>query len=244
MMAYDTCSNLHCLGFWGIIQSSAPSEPSGASQVSSRHDTFAFEIIHHLAHSHGCAPIILLIHEVDHFQISLAFVFLALIVGCASGYTKQFALVGSARIPVMPSVLTDSTFVGDSWRYQCLSGIGIPNCLYKKSTSISNSPNMHWERAHFCGSGLTDLSLWWPHTTGKPFLCISFHSILFLHFRPITTNVVQLCPIESNKSTTSVTLVKIFSSGRSSGADLWQKCTRNGWKMHISDSCKRKESRG
>ena len=49
-----------------------------------------------------------------------------------------------------------------------------------------------------------------------------------IYFRPITTNVVQLCPIESNKSTTSVTLVKIFSSGRSSGADLWQKCTRNG----------------
>ena len=47
-----------------------------------------------------------------------------------------------------------------------------------------------------------------------------YHYIL--HLLPITTNVVQLCPIESNKSTTSVTLVKIFSSGRSSGADLWQ----------------------
>ena len=53
-----------------------------------------------------------------------------------------------------------------------------------------------------------------------------YHYILYL--LPITTIVVQLCPIASNKSTTSVMLVKIFSSGRSSGADLWQKCTRNG----------------
>lgn len=106
--------------------------------------SFAFEIISHLAHSHSCAPIILIIHEVHHLQISLAFAFLALVVGCASGYPKQFALAGSARIPVMLSVLADSLF---RWRYQCLSGIGIPNCLYthlQKSTFISNSPIFLW----------------------------------------------------------------------------------------------------
>ena len=106
--------------------------------------SFAFEVIRHLAHSHSCAPIILLIHEVHHLQISLAFAFLALVVGCASGYPKQFALAGSARIPVTLFVLADSLF---RWRYQCLSGIGIPNCLYtrlQKSTSISNSPIFLW----------------------------------------------------------------------------------------------------
>lgn len=167
--------------------------------------------------------IILLIHEVDHFQISLAFVFLALIVGCASGYTKQFALAGSARIPVTPSVLTDSPFVGDSWRYQCLSDIGIPNCLYKKSTSISNSPNMHWERSHFCGSGLTDLSLWWLHTTGKSFLCKSFLSDLFRRKCPFTYEYVRIRPAASNISTTSVTSVQKIPMEWSRGVDLWRK---------------------
>lgn len=102
--------------------------------------SFTFEIIHHLAHSHSCATIILLIHDVHHLQISLAFAFLALVVRCASGYPKQFALAGSARIQVTLSILADSLF---RWRYQCLSGIGVPNCLYtrlQKSTSISNSP--------------------------------------------------------------------------------------------------------
>lgn len=106
--------------------------------------SFAFEIIHHLAHSRSCATIILLIHEVHHLQISLVFAFLALVVRCASGYPKQFALAGSARIPVTLSVLADSLF---RWRYQCLSGTGIPNCLYtrlQKSTSISNSPIFLW----------------------------------------------------------------------------------------------------
>lgn len=102
--------------------------------------SFSFEIIHHLAHSHSCTSIILLIPEVNHLQISLAFAFLALVVGCASGYPRRFALAGFARIPVTFSVLTDSNF---RWKYQCLSGIGIPNCLYarlQKSTSISKSP--------------------------------------------------------------------------------------------------------
>lgn len=104
--------------------------------------SFAFEIIHHL-------------------QISLAFAFLALVAGCASGYPKRFALTGSARIPVTLSVLAASLF---RWRYQCLSGIGVPNCLYtrlQKSTSISNSPIFLWRASR----SLSKSSQWRSRTS-------------------------------------------------------------------------------
>lgn len=85
--------------------------------------SFAFEIIHHLAHANCCAPIILFVHEFHHLQIPLALAFLALVVECASDYPKPFALAVTALIPVALSVLADSLF---RWRYQCLSGIDPP----------------------------------------------------------------------------------------------------------------------
>jgi AraC-like DNA-binding protein len=69
---------------------------------------------------------------------------LALVIGCASGNAQQLTLTSFARILAPFAVLTDCLFC---WRYQCLSGIGIPNCLYtrlQKSTSISSSPIFLW----------------------------------------------------------------------------------------------------
>lgn len=143
--------------------------------------SFAFEIIYQLAHSHSCAPIIMLIHEVHHLQISLAFAFLALVVGCASGCPKQFALAGSARIPVMLSVLADSLF---RWRYQCLSGKGIPNCLYphlQKSTSISNSSIFLWRASRSLSkSAVSDFA---------PNAALAFSTSSFFHLEIISGEI-------------------------------------------------------